>query len=67
MAHGPRCSVACATFSDQGSNPCLLKFFVFFLTTEPLGKPRACVFTVDLSRFIVIIVYSFGNSKKVLL
>ena len=24
VAHGPRCSVACGIFPDQGSNPCLL-------------------------------------------
>ena len=44
MAHGLSYSEACGIFPDKGLNPCPLALGGGFLTTAPLGKPRAVIF-----------------------
>ena len=47
-AHRLGCSTARGVFLDQGSNPCLLRWQVFF-TTEPPGKTLGAAFLLWIS------------------
>ena len=40
VAHGPRCSVACGIFPDQGSNPCPLHWQADSQPLRHQGSPR---------------------------
>ena len=55
-ALGLSCSVACAIFPDQGSNPMSPALAGEFLTTGPLGKPCAHFPSIFFS-----FVFSLGN------
>ena len=53
VAHGPRCSVACGIFPDQGSNPCALHWQADSQPLRHQGSPHiifCCLHNEDISQ-----------------